>query len=228
MALNLPQEESIDELLGKTTKWAIAYGDLMSSLMILFLLLFSFSVIGGIEGKEKIDQMKQAFGAQANSQLANTIKQISLEEDVAKEINGYIETNDLSGYVVVKVDDYQIKVMMTDAIMFGEGSIWLAQKSRPILYKLAELFKRIENDIVIEGHTDNIKVKGGSNFDLSAIRARVVVQYFVGKGINPKRFSIAGYGEYKPLVPNNTEQNRSKNRRVEINIIRENTEWLSE
>jgi chemotaxis protein MotB len=223
------EPESVEVLLSKTTKWAMAYGDLMSSLMILFLLLFSFSVIGGVEGKERVDQFQQAFGGTQDSYLANSIKQMTMEENVAQEIKGFIESNSLQGYAVVKVDDYQIKIMLTQAVMFGVGASVLQKASHPILNKLAEMLKKIDNNIVIEGHTDDVPFHGGSNMELSAKRAQSVLAYLVKiESLSPERVSISGYGEFRPLVPNSSDENREKNRRVEINIIRKHQEWSGE
>jgi len=223
---DLDLDESIEVMLSKSSKWAMTYGDLMSSLMILFLILFSFSVLGGIDGKLKIDQLQQSFGAKANSQLANTVKQITMEEDVATEIKGFIDNNQLSAYAVIKVDDYKIKIMLTQSVTFKSGKSYLMESGKPILEKLVQMLKTIENTIVIEGHTDDIPIIGGSNYELSTQRAYSVLKFLEAEGIDASRISIAGYGEQRPLVPNISDENRGKNRRVEINIIRNHTDLM--
>jgi len=83
----------------------------------------------------------------------------------------------------------------------------------PVLKKLADKF-----DIVVEGHTDNVPIftrQFASNWELSTARATNVVMYLLDrKGFPPKRMAAVGYGEYHPIVPNDTEQNRKRNRRV--------------
>ena len=82
----------------------------------------------------------------------------------------------------------------------------------------------MENPIIVEGHTDNVPISSAkyrSNFELSAARAFSVINYFINsEKIAPVRFSTFGYGEYKPVASNETESDRAKNRRIEINIIR--------
>ena len=81
----------------------------------------------------------------------------------------------------------------------------------------------MDNDILVEGHTDNVPIHNSrfaSNWDLSTARAVSVVSYFVEKkGIKPTRFAVKGYGEFKPLVDNSTPENRAINRRVDILIV---------
>ena len=79
-----------------------------------------------------------------------------------------------------------------------------------------------DKDIDIEGNTDDLNIESSrvaSNWELSTLRATAVVKYFVTvKGMDPGRFSAAGYAEYRPLVPNISEANRRVNRRVDIVI----------
>ncbi|MDD5456711.1 MAG: flagellar motor protein MotB [Candidatus Margulisbacteria bacterium] len=222
------EEVDVETKLLSTTKWAMSYGDMMSVLMILFLLLYSFAAMGSsADMLKKINKFQQSFGAKENSSLANTVKQIDLEEDVADQIKGFIQENNLSEYAVVKVDDYQIKLMMTQSVMFQKGSFELMETSEPVLEKLTELLTKISNHVVIEGHTDDLPIQGGSNFDLSTKRALAVLQFFTDRNMSPARFSIAGYGSFRPIAKNDTEENRQRNRRVEINIIRKHRDLLT-
>jgi chemotaxis protein MotB len=82
----------------------------------------------------------------------------------------------------------------------------------------------MDNPVVVEGHTDNVPIsskKYRSNFELSAARAFSVINYFINtEKMSPEKFSTFGYGEYRPVSSNDTEEGRAKNRRIEINIIR--------
>ena len=220
-----PEFEDIDTIIGKSTKWAMTYGDFMSVLMILFLLLYSMSSMGGKEGLKKLDMIQQAFGGKANKELASSLKQLNLESDIADEIRGFIKVNELTEYAIVKVDDYQIKVILTNSLMFDPGADTLRKESIDLLHRLAMLLKNIPNDVVIEGHTDATPFKKNSksdfNMELSSKRAQSVLEYFVNvEKLPPNVFSVAGYGPYRPIAKNDTVANKEKNRRVEINIIR--------
>ncbi len=219
----IEQNNEVETILANTNRWAVSYGDLMSVLMCLFLLLYSFSSINTIEGKKKLETIQKLFGGESDKQLMNVVKQINLEESTAKEIRGFIEGSNLSGYVVIKVDDFQIKLMMTQAIMFESGRTTIAPKITLILDKLAQMLKKIDNRIEIEGHTDD---SPGSNFEISVERSLSVIDYLIAKGISPDRISLIGMGSFHPLVPNSNDENRSRNRRVEINILRKQADLL--
>lgn len=106
-----------------------------------------------------------------------------------------------------------------DNVYFEQSSFILQSVSYEELDKMVELLKNAPQvKIEISGHTDNI---GDTrlNFALSENRARVVFNYFVSKGINENRLYYKGYGSNKPLLPNNSEENKKKNRRVELTVL---------
>ena len=75
------------------------------------------------------------------------------------------------------------------------------------------------HDVLVYGHTDDVPIKKSGwkdNFELSAQRALSVVRYLQGRGVNPTRLVAAGCGEHRPVMPNSSSANRTKNRRVEI------------
>ncbi|MBI3600596.1 MAG: OmpA family protein [Nitrospinae bacterium] len=91
------------------------------------------------------------------------------------------------------------------------------------LESVNEIVKDVPYKILVEGHTDDVPIKTErfpSNWELSSSRASSVVKYFIEKGIAPQRLSAVGYAEFKPRFPK-TPENRPKNRRVEIIILRE-------
>ena len=94
--------------------------------------------------------------------------------------------------------------------------------------KVAAVIQNIRNPVRIEGHTDNVPIatrRFPSNWELSTARAVQVLKYFIAAGeIDPSRLSAVGYGEAKPVLPNNTPENRTKNRRVEIVLVTEDGE----
>ncbi len=114
--------------------------------------------------------------------------------------------------------------LLTDKVLFDIGDYRIKPEMREVLNKIAPLLKHDANKkIAVEGYTDDLSVHTGkmpSNWELSALRATAVVRYLVDeKGLDPSRFSAAGYAEYQPLVPNINEANRRMNRRVDIVIM---------
>jgi chemotaxis protein MotB len=114
--------------------------------------------------------------------------------------------------------------LLTDKVLFDLGDYHIKPEMKDVLNKIAPLLKHDANKkIAVEGYTDDLSVHTGkmpSNWELSALRATAVVRYLVDeKGLDPGRFSAAGYAEYQPLVPNINEANRRLNRRVDIVIM---------
>lgn len=134
-----------------------------------------------------------------------------------------IQKNDLQSSVSIKNDSVGVIIELKDNILFEIGSGEIKENSKPILDKLNKLIASFPNEIMVEGHTDNIPIKNykyDSNWELSTARAVNVLRYFVEvKKQNPAKFTAAGYGEYKPISPNDSEDHRAKNRRVNIVII---------
>jgi chemotaxis protein MotB len=115
--------------------------------------------------------------------------------------------------------------LLTDKVLFDLGDTRLKPEIKGVLNDIAEVLKHHpDKQIAVEGHTDDLAIQSAkvpSNWELSALRATSVVKYFVtNAGMDPSRFSAAGYAEYQPLVPNISEANRRINRRVDIIILK--------
>jgi len=122
----------------------------------------------------------------------------------------------------VRRDKRWIEVEIKSSILFGSGSAELAAGSQPVLRKLAEKLAPLNNTIHVEGFTDNVPIDNfefRSNWELSAARAASVVHLFTRLGVKPERMAAIGYGEYRPIVDNDTVENRSRNRRVVLVIM---------
>ncbi len=117
--------------------------------------------------------------------------------------------------------------LLTDKVLFDLGDIHIKKEMIPVLDQIGDFLQRNpQNRIAVEGHTDDLTIhsaKFPGNWELSALRATSVVKFFVTqRGLDPSRFSAAGYAEYQPLVPNISEANRRMNRRVDIVILKLN------
>jgi chemotaxis protein MotB len=116
-------------------------------------------------------------------------------------------------------------ITFSNDVFFDSGDDTLKGDMKKGLDKLSVLLNRIDNTIVVEGHTDNIPMnksssKFASNWQLSAARAANVVEYLVDNcKIDGTRISAVGYGEFHPKDTNQTEKGRSKNRRIDVVIL---------
>jgi len=118
----------------------------------------------------------------------------------------------------------QLSVQVLDKILFKTGRADIQPAGKAVLDKLAAVLKDTDDMIRVEGHTDNVpigaalKEKYYSNWELSGARAASVVRYFQNGDakIDPLRLEPVGFGEYRPIAPNDTSENKQRNRRVEI------------
>ena len=113
-----------------------------------------------------------------------------------------------------------MKVTLSEAILFDFGKWALKPEAAPTLGRLAKAARLHRGIIRIEGHTDDV---GSSAFNkvLSELRAHVVALALARRGVEAERLRPIGFGETRPLVPNDSDENRAKNRRVEIIFARE-------
>ena len=124
--------------------------------------------------------------------------------------------------------DQGTRLSFEDQVLFDFGQAAINPAGFVFLDKIADVLRKIPYAVRVEGHTDNVPIQTRrfpSNWDLSVARAVNVVKYFaeVSK-IDPKRLSAVGYGESRPVAPNDTFSNRAKNRRVEILLLTEGKE----
>ena len=141
------------------------------------------------------------------------------------KIQEIIDKNALTDSVKVREEDSGVVLQLSENVLFDLGKADLKPESIKVLDIISTLIPSISNEIMVQGHTDNIPISSGTyklNWELSTARAITVLRYFIEtKGFDPTRFSATGYGEYKPLVDNSTEENRAINRRVDILIVQQ-------
>ncbi|NUM57631.1 MAG: OmpA family protein [Bdellovibrionaceae bacterium] len=137
----------------------------------------------------------------------------------AKNPNG-INTSNLNQ---IKHEWYGVRMSLAASTFFDPGSYKLKLSSLKIIDEIVSQLDGPSSKIIIEGHTDNIPIKTASiesNWELSSLRASSVVRYLIKyHHWEPSKITAAAYADTKPIVPNNTEENRAKNRRIDFLII---------
>nr|WP_277998928.1 flagellar motor protein MotB [Moorella sulfitireducens] len=144
---------------------------------------------------------------------------------VKVELQQYIRQEGLEGQINLENEERGLVVSMADMILFPKGSAELTPEAQALLRRVGQALTRLPNYLRVEGHTDNLPIHTPlfpSNWELSTARATNVVKVLVNDaGISPGRLSATGYGEYRPVVPNDSEANMARNRRVDIVILKE-------
>jgi chemotaxis protein MotB len=166
----------------------------------------------------KLDLNKKKSVIQLQGQV------IQLLDDTKKTIETSLKDQIAAQEVAVIEEDDKLKVIFVDKILFDSGSAKINDRGMELLQIMAGALKDNKaQNIVVEGHTDNVPLSAGlkkrfsSNWELSTARAAAVVWVFQEQaGIEPERLSARGYSFYRPVAPNTTEAGRHQNRRIEI------------
>ena len=163
-----------------------------------------------ISSLKKLNEAQKAELNRMDEQRNELAKQ--LESEISR---GQIRLKKLHNKLIINIDD---------KISFDSGSAQLKREILPALDKITKILADYpENTIVVEGHTDNIPIftaQFRDNWQLSTERALAVLGYLLkNQSLNAGRFGAAGYGEFHPIVPNDSDANRALNRRVDIVVI---------
>ncbi len=162
-----------------------------------------------VEAKSKSDSL--------NMVLTNNLTR-SLSRDELKEVD-------------IKVLKGVVYISLADNMLFKSGGYEVNSRAMETLSKIAKIVKDYKDyDVLVEGNTDPVpisKTNIRNNWDLSALRASSVVQVLQNDfGINPKRMTVGGRGEYNPIADNSTDLGRQRNRRTEIIITPKLDEFM--
>ena len=142
---------------------------------------------------------------------------LELKEAIAKALAGFEKLD-----IKVEYRNGKVYVILPEKLLFASGSIVVDAKGRDPLIEIGKVLNKNESvQMAIEGHTDNIPMKGSEsikdNWDLSVLRATSIARILiVDAGMNPKRIQAVGRGETHPIVSNDSPEGRAKNRRTEI------------
>lgn len=147
-------------------------------------------------------------------------------EELIKELEAQIADAGLDGQVrVTKMEQNKIVMRMMDSVLFDTGKSVIKEEVKPILDGISDIlfeYNSVIKTIHIEGHTDDRPINTlqfPSNWELSTGRAGSVVRFLIEKsGIAGEKFFSSGYGEFRPIASNATEEGRAVNRRVEFTI----------
>lgn len=181
--------------------WLVSYSDFMTILMIFFLGLYGYTILAKAALAKKAPKMNYTEFAEAISKIKGPSgEDVEVQQDIGKVI-----------------------LNLPEKILFSSGHAELNANSKRTLEDVAKSLKLVDGEIVVEGHTDNVPVRGGSyesNWELSAARSFSVIEQLARAGVPQDRLAAWGFGEQRPVVPNTDAASRAKNRRIEIVVLK--------
>lgn len=216
--------------------WLITWSDLVTLLLCFFILLYSFSALD----VDKFRQFIASFQGQGIldggtvpiTDVPPLAPDSSTDDDAGPfyadngrlmvHIQEYLKENGIEGQVKVYREEQGVMIEIKDHLFFDSARADIRTDGMPLLNKLATMLNQMPNDVVVEGHTDNIPIRTlefPTNWELSAARSARVVRYFTEiRGLDSRRFAAMGYGEFRPSTSNATADGRNQNRRVVLLI----------
>ena len=172
---------------------------------------------------------KEALQAKVDelSRKAEKAEQLEKATQTYQDLQKKLEKEIQEGQVQIKEMKDRLTVTMVDQILFPSGSAEVGKKGKAVLDKVVTILKDVKDKrIEVDGHTDNVPIVSSlkkrfpTNWELSTARATEVVRYLQETGgIDPRLLSATGVAEYMPVAPNDTEEGKHKNRRIEIVLL---------
>lgn len=207
-------------------RYLITYADLITLLLGLFIILYTISNIDSKKYNAVLSAFGNTFGTDkklitlSKSEGTDVIHPVG---QLKEKLSGLIKDHGYNKFVQLEESERGITIHILDQILFNSGSARVESKSFDVLGKIAEVIRGLPNDIRIEGHTDNVPIHSSefpSNWHLSVARALNTAYYLIDEQKLPQeRLSVVGCSEFKPVASNESIEERSKNRRVDIVII---------
>jgi len=182
------------------------------------------------QGGPNPSPQRQVMADEDNGEDAYMQNQAYMQEneslsDLQEQLEAYIKENQLEGELSTQLEEEGLMIRIKERALFPSGSADLVPESQRIGPIVANLLAEVPERVLISGHTDTDPINTAqfpSNWELSSVRAMTFMKYLlaINSNLNPARFSAIGYGEYRPIAPNDNAENKQKNRRVEILIAR--------
>jgi len=201
--------------------WLTTFADVMSLMLTFFVMLFAATHLDKSKMEDALGSLRGALGMMDRTKpvIVSSPEIVRESEQIAEKIHYAVVSRGMGSEVQVKLVKGGVRISLASPILFDLGKAGLRPQILPLLDEISAIIKPLPNEIIVEGHTDNLPIhteRFPSNWELSAARAISVARYFIQEGITPSRIGVVGYADSRPLFPNDTPEHRQKNRRVEI------------
>ena len=215
--------------------WLATFGDLMSLLLTFFVLLLSFASMEQIKFHHAMGSLRHSLGIFESEpemsqpiritmpMVRGSVRQSNNIRKAAEALEKSLSDQGMEGDVSLTGTATGIVISIRAPVVYGLNDAEIKPGIGQTLELIGEMLYYLPNEVVVQGHTDNLPIRKGpfpSNWELSYQRAVNAVRFLIAETrIPPNRLAAEGYGEYRPKKPNTTEAGRAENRRVEIHIL---------
>ncbi|MDQ0156559.1 flagellar motor protein MotS [Robertmurraya andreesenii] len=217
--------------------WMVTFSDLVTLILVFFILLFSMSQIDMIKFKAIAESFRGREILDFNPSIVPLENPPGTQEDNGNEADGeesdlqnllseiktFLGENGLEDVIIANRTERGVVLVLDEQVLFETGEAEIIGGRNAFLDKVGGMLKNMPNLVKVEGHTDNRPIttfRYPSNWELSTARSSSVIRYFVDHfQVESARFIAVGYGETRPIVPNDSPENWEKNRRVEIVVL---------
>jgi Flagellar motor protein len=215
--------------------WLITFADLVLLMLVFFILLFPFppwtksaSPFFPLAAKRAYRERQNTSRIQDASEISASVidtarlqrQIIEQQEKLFTEIRTYLTEAGKSDNIAATFDNGIITLRLPADVLFEPGEVELSPAAQDGLATVADiLIKNKNQDVNIKGYTDDVEPTGGRFRDLweiSSLRAVNVLRHLMGMGIESSRLTATGLASMNPLYPNDTEENKARNRRIEF------------
>jgi len=209
------EEVPSDYIPGGVEPWMATFADMVTLLMVFFVLFYSVEKDNTEKFKSAIDMMVEEDGPDGLAKIMKVMDSTEVMQNLKEMRDATLAAQ------AEETEEDRIVLRVPGLNLFKKKSAKLTPEARPVLNEIVKIIKTKgkNHKIFIQGHTDDVPIhtaKFESNWELSAVRATAVLRYFFDKGIDPEKLTATGYADTFPYVPNNTKAGRAKNRRIEF------------
>lgn len=227
-------------------RWLVSYADFITLLFAFFVVMYSISSLNESKYKVLSDSLSGIFSQpersikpipisdQRPTGASPTAVETNAEHSASKSAGDPLQQiaesmratfGDLiaGDQLNIKASEMWLEIELSSNLLFASGDALPSNPAFGLLEKVAKILAPFNNPIQVQGYTDDRPISTAlypTNWELSAARAASIVRLLIGNGIAPQRLAVVGYGAYQPVVDNNSEAGRARNRRVVLLISR--------
>lgn len=210
-------------------RWLVSYADFVTLLFAFFVVMYSISQVSEQKYRELSEMLDAAFSSppslterlmpnESTTLLSSEFAHIaSLREDLMDSLLHVVSPD----HITITGNESWTEIALDAELVFESGEAEISDEAKQIFLELTDTLSSYDNAIAVAGHTDNLPINNSrfsNNWALSSARAVSVVRLLSSQGIEPRRLSAIGYGEFHPVASNNTAAGRNKNRRVVLRV----------